>query len=231
MMSTRTTQDFTIAKTSLGVVNDTQAPDPAALSSNPPFQPLQYLNRNRFYRPDLGRFLSVDALQGGYAYVGNGPTFAIDPTGLVRLIIEDPKVVYEDWVSIGTACSKWGAYGCTKADMHAGCRCSENCGVWHPSVVISLKGTIFVAANNPKAISQGITASMIARHEQLHWGDYKTAWAYMAAARGAAEEALQFSSGATCWASCRVFELSELFNGLYVDLVSDMSWDWFGHRY
>jgi RHS repeat-associated protein len=46
-------------------------------------KPQQNLYRNRFYRPDLGRFLSKDPVEGGnpYAYVGNSPLSLTDPSG------------------------------------------------------------------------------------------------------------------------------------------------------
>ena len=43
---------------------------------------LQYL-RARYYDPMAGRFLSTDPLGGGYAYAGNSPVNATDPSGLI----------------------------------------------------------------------------------------------------------------------------------------------------
>lgn len=46
-----------------------------------------YYNHNRYYNPELGRYMEVDplGLEAGlnpYAYVGSSPTNAVDPTGL-----------------------------------------------------------------------------------------------------------------------------------------------------
>lgn len=51
----------------------------------PAIQSLQNLNRNRFYRPDIGRFLSADKMNDSkYVYVGNDPIRYIDAQGLTR---------------------------------------------------------------------------------------------------------------------------------------------------
>jgi hypothetical protein len=87
MIGAGTAQDFTITKTPFGVVNGTQTPDASAISSTPPIQPLQNLNRNRFYRPDIGKFLSKDprpdtrSLHQWYQYVQNMPIDLNDPDG------------------------------------------------------------------------------------------------------------------------------------------------------
>jgi RHS repeat-associated protein len=84
MTSARTAQEFTITKTPFGAVNATQTPYPWAFSFSALGKPLQYLNRNRFYRPGEGRFLSVDPVHKGnpYTYVGNSPLIFSDPYGL-----------------------------------------------------------------------------------------------------------------------------------------------------
>ena len=53
--------------------------------------------RNRYYSPDLGRFMSADPIGYGdglnmYAYVGNNPVNARDPMGLSRDDIEEISV-------------------------------------------------------------------------------------------------------------------------------------------
>jgi RHS repeat-associated protein len=42
-----------------------------------------YYYRARYYSPDLGRFLQTDPVGYGYAYCGNNPLNAVDPTGLI----------------------------------------------------------------------------------------------------------------------------------------------------
>jgi RHS repeat-associated protein len=147
-MSVGTAQDFTITKTPSWVVDDTQRPSPWAFSSSAPGQPLQYLNRNRFYRPDIGRFLSGDPLPNmlfvreslrpsgspaqmpiqvlsphPYTYAGSRPTGLSDPLGL------DAVGIFRggDCSNTGPACDGyrscdefWGANaGCV-------CRCAGN---------------------------------------------------------------------------------------------------------
>ena len=85
MIGAGTAQDFTITKTPFGAANATQAPIPWAFPLSASGQPLQNLNRNRFYRPDIGRFLSSDPLTvlplGWYTYVYNSPIGLVDPYG------------------------------------------------------------------------------------------------------------------------------------------------------
>mgnify|MGYP001564548037 CR=1 FL=1 len=97
MTSARAAQYCSITKTPSGAVNAAQTPYPWAFSSSAPVEPLQYLNRNRFYRPDLGRFLSADPLStplnvrgralvrvmviSPYRYTLNNPLKYTDPSG------------------------------------------------------------------------------------------------------------------------------------------------------
>lgn len=54
-----------------------------------------YYNHNRYYNPELGRYMEVDplGLEAGlnpYAYAGSSPTNAVDPTGLKVTFMERP---------------------------------------------------------------------------------------------------------------------------------------------
>ena len=84
MMSAGTAQDCTITKTPLEPSRQAQTPNPWAFGPCEPAGLLQNLNRNRFYRPDLGRFLSSDPVADYpyYLYAYNLPLTFVDPYGM-----------------------------------------------------------------------------------------------------------------------------------------------------
>jgi RHS repeat-associated protein len=56
-----------------------------------------YFNRNRYYDPNVGRFVNedpvrFDAGQNFYRYVRNNPPLLIDPTGLLEILPADPTI-------------------------------------------------------------------------------------------------------------------------------------------
>ena len=84
-----------------------------------------YYNRNRYYNPSTGRFISPDPIGYGdgmnmYAYVGNDPMNATDPMGLFanddddvleEIIVEGKRIkpMNEDWIVkiSGDALRRW----------------------------------------------------------------------------------------------------------------------------
>ena len=148
MTSARAIQDCSITKTPFGPVNAAQTPIPRAVPLFASGQPLQNLNRNRFYRPDIGGFLSGDPLPNmlfvteslrpsgspaqmpiqvlsphPYAYAGSRPTSLSDPLGL------DAVGIFRggDCSNTGPACD--GYRSCDEfmgANAGCVCRCAGN---------------------------------------------------------------------------------------------------------
>ena len=84
MMSAGTGKNTVASKPQPMPPNCSQTESPWAFGPCGAGESLQYLNRNRFYRPDIGRFLSRDkqVRKQLYNYVDNQPIGLVDPNGL-----------------------------------------------------------------------------------------------------------------------------------------------------